>query len=179
MGNMAGLFTKLESYPELEVSIIRVTRINKVLKMIVKLPFIPRDEEFHFRRRALNILSKWKNILDAEPESASTSERQRQPKANGVHKEDEQTPESPNKTEAEDGKKETDTKPSKEDESPEGLDTPMPDADAETEDKTAAPEPAAEPAAEKKVEGPAKEASDVTEAPKEDKVEEKTAEAAA
>ena len=40
--------------------IIRTTRINKVLKMISKITFIPRDEEFQFHPRVWNILAKWR-----------------------------------------------------------------------------------------------------------------------
>lgn len=182
MDAMAGLFTRLEAYPDLEVSIIRATRINKVLKMIVKLPFIPRDEEFHFRRRSLNILSKWKSILDADAGAASAAEHKGKPTANGVHKEDEKTPETPNKTEAEEEKKESEEKQAKESESPADSDMPMPDAGAEVSGKTpaleAAEEPSKETKATKETEAaePAKEAP---EAPKEDKAEEKLAETAA
>lgn len=188
MDAMAGLFTRLEAYPDLEVSIIRATRINKVLKMIVKLPFIPRDEEFHFRRRSLNILSKWKSILDADAGAASAAENKGKPTANGVHKEDEKTPETPNKTEAEEEKKESEEKQAKESESPADLDIPMPDAGAEVSGKTPAPEAAEEPSKETKeteTAEPAKEApeapkaAEASEAPKENKTEEKPAETAA
>ncbi|KAJ5217484.1 uncharacterized protein N7469_011109 [Penicillium citrinum] len=66
MSTMSGYFDKLEKHSDLEVSIIRSTKINKVLKMIVKLNSIPRDEEFNFRQRAITILSNWKNVLDSE-----------------------------------------------------------------------------------------------------------------
>ena len=84
MQSMANMFSSLEKNIDLEVSIIRNTRINKVLKMIVKLPHIPRDDEYQFRRRAVNILSKWKDVLGPEPASESSSKE----KTNGVHKED-------------------------------------------------------------------------------------------
>jgi hypothetical protein len=66
MSQMAGLFSKLEKIEDLEVSIIRETKIHKVLRMIVKLATIPRDEEFQFRKRAVDILSKWKNVLESD-----------------------------------------------------------------------------------------------------------------
>lgn len=122
MNHMSGYFGKLEGYKELEVAIIRKTKINKVLKMIVKLSSIPRDEEFQFRQRAIDLLSRWKN--DLEPESAAAlaaDEKDEKPKANGVH-DGLDTPEK----EKEGGE----TKKDKEDIN-EPLDEPMPDAEAE------------------------------------------------
>lgn len=122
MNHMSGYFGKLEGYKELEVAIIRKTKINKVLKMIVKLSSIPRDEEFQFRQRAIDLLSRWKN--DLEPESAAAlaaDEKDEKPKANGVH-DSLDTPEK----EKEDGE----TKKDKEDTN-ESLDEPMPDAETE------------------------------------------------
>src|SRR6266516_6088337 len=59
MKTMADYFSKLETYPELEVSVIRATKINKVLKGVIKLPTIPRDDEFHFKQRSTNLLIQW------------------------------------------------------------------------------------------------------------------------
>lgn len=110
MATMATYFEKLEKHADLEVSIIRSTKINKVLKMIVKLNSIPRDEEFNFRQRAINILSNWKNVLDTDAPAAST-DKDAKSTANGASKDDEavETP-----------KLETEEK--------EPDDTPMPDA---------------------------------------------------
>ena len=132
MTSMANCLSKLENYDEIEISIIRHTKINKVLKMIVKLNFVPRDEELQFRQRAMNILSKWKSL---EPETATPTddkEKEAEAKANGVSKED--GAETPSKTQPEaekegEGQKESTNEP---------LDDPMPDADAA--DKTKAPE---------------------------------------
>lgn len=195
MAAMANFFTKLEGHPDLEVSIIRKTRINKVLKMIVKLPFIPREEEFQFRRRAVNILGKWKNVLDADTAAAGAAE-DKEKKANGVHKEEDKTPVTPTKTEAEEEKKGAEEKQTKEEDTSEPLDEPMPDAEAEAGEKAQAPEAAEEPSKEaketeeapelaKEAPEPAKEApepakeSEAAEAPKESKAEEKTAETTA
>ena len=61
---MSACFTRLEAHADnLEVSIIRVTKINKVLKAILKLDSIPKDEEYQFRRRSFDILTKWKKSL--------------------------------------------------------------------------------------------------------------------
>ncbi|KAJ5156559.1 hypothetical protein N7492_009362 [Penicillium capsulatum] len=85
MATMGTYFDKLEKHADLEVSIIRSTKINKVLKMIVKLNSIPRDEEFNFRHRAMDVLSKWKNVLDNEAPSGSA---QAKSDANGAPKDD-------------------------------------------------------------------------------------------
>ncbi|KAJ5306683.1 hypothetical protein N7508_005698 [Penicillium antarcticum] len=127
MASMATYFDKLEKHAELEVSIIRSTKINKVLKMIVKLNSIPRDEEFNFRHRAMNILSSWKNILDADTPAGAT-DKDDKPTANGSNKEDDGADTPKLETEEE---KEPESKSAKDD-----LDSPMPDADAEK-----APEP--------------------------------------
>lgn len=120
MATMATYFDKLEKHTDLEVSIIRSTKINKVLKMIVKLNTIPRDEEFNFRQRAMNVLSSWKNILDSDAPAAS-GDKDAKPTANGVTKDDE-TAETP-KLETEE-EKEPETKATNDD-------TPMPDADTD------------------------------------------------
>ncbi|CAL5867783.1 uncharacterized protein PFLUO_LOCUS2003 [Penicillium psychrofluorescens] len=122
METMATFFDKLEKYTDLEVSIIRTTKINKVLKMIVRLNSIPRDEDFKFRRRAMDILSSWKNVLDSDihPESASKDSLLT---ANGAPKDDE----SADTPKIESEEKEPETKPAKED----AVDIPMPDAGAD------------------------------------------------
>lgn len=131
MATMGTFFDRLENHADLEVSIIRSTKINKVLKMIVKLNSIPRDEEFNFRHRAMDILSKWKNVLDNETPSGSA---QAKTDVNGAAKEDD-TVETP-KLETEE-EKEAENKAINED-------SPMPDADldkAEPEEtEKAAPE---------------------------------------
>ncbi|EKV17499.1 PWWP [Penicillium digitatum] len=117
MANMASYFDKLEKHSDLEVSIIRSTKINKVLKMIVKLNSIPRDEEFNFRHRAMSILSSWKNILDAD--TPGLADKDEKPAVNGSKEEDGvETP----KLETEE-EKEPESKSTKDD------DSPMPDAD--------------------------------------------------
>ncbi|RHZ61167.1 PWWP domain protein [Aspergillus thermomutatus] len=168
MTTMSSYFTKLEKVADdLEVSIIRATKINKVLKMIVKLDSIPREEEFQFRRRAINILSKWKNVVDAD-----TTATPAEPKANGAHKED--SVETPAKTETEGEKEEEEIKPAKQD-TAESQEEPMPDVDADASEKAEAPELAKE-ASEKEV----PKTEDATEEkPAEEKAEEKSVEAAA
>ena len=93
MSSMSNYIQKLETYADLEVSIIRATKINKVLKAIIKLNSIPKDEEYDFRGRSINILGKWKNLLDSDLPSAGASastadekSNDAKPTANGVHK---------------------------------------------------------------------------------------------
>jgi hypothetical protein len=58
-------FTKLEGYPELEVTTIRATKINKVLKAILKLEEIPKEGEYNFKSRCTGLLDQWNKIIDA------------------------------------------------------------------------------------------------------------------
>ncbi|KAI9792575.1 MAG: hypothetical protein M1816_002095 [Peltula sp. TS41687] len=78
MAEMADYITKLESYDNLEFSMIRTTKINKVLKGIVKLSSIPKDEEYRFRQRSYELIQTWNQLMAKEPETptagASTEE---------------------------------------------------------------------------------------------------------
>ena len=60
-------FQTLENYPNLEVSIIQSTKVNKVLKAIIKLQSIPHDSEYNFKSRALKLLDVWNQILLKDP----------------------------------------------------------------------------------------------------------------
>ncbi|KAB8237984.1 PWWP domain protein [Aspergillus alliaceus] len=175
MTSMSTYFAKLENYQDLEVSIIRSTKINKVLKMIVKLSSIPRDEEFQFRRRAVDLLSKWKTVLDADT-TVGASEEKKKPKANGVHKEDSVETPAPADTET----KEDESKPSKS----EPKDEEMTDADAKDKTEAEAPEPKeeSEKTTSKGDESSAEKATEektTEEKPAAEKAEEKAAEASA
>lgn len=101
---MARFIARLEGYENLEVSIIRSTKISKVLKAIIRLNTIPRDEEFNIRRRAMDILAKWKNLLDSDVAAAEAKEAT--PQANGVHKEGGEGEEEKEKAEADEKEKE-------------------------------------------------------------------------
>lgn len=97
MPQMATYIKKLEAYGDtLEVSIIRQTRVNKVLKGILKLNTIPKDEEYHFRERSVKLLGAWNQLLGAEPADAEKSgakdDKASPPKttSNGTHKEAEE-----------------------------------------------------------------------------------------
>lgn len=66
MTNMAEFFGQLEAYAELEPSIIRTTKIHKVLKAIVKLTSIPNDDEHNFKKRSSAMLEIWNKRMESE-----------------------------------------------------------------------------------------------------------------
>lgn len=96
MPQMSNYIKKLEHYADLEVTIIRQTKINKVLKALIKLNTIPRDEEFQFRKRSLELLTAWNKILGAEPPDAADiggeKEENASPATNGIHAEKTEVP---------------------------------------------------------------------------------------
>ncbi|KAL2065086.1 hypothetical protein VTL71DRAFT_4226 [Oculimacula yallundae] len=71
MKQMSEFIAKLQLYADLEVSIIRATKINKVLKAILKLSHIPREEEFQFKDRSQELLDKWNKSLATDTPSAA------------------------------------------------------------------------------------------------------------
>lgn len=98
MATMSNFIGKLENYGDLEVSIIRSTKINKVLKALIKLNTIPKDEEFNFKSRSVDLLGRWNKALGAdstadEAAGASGMGKEDQPTTNGVHKEDKESSE--------------------------------------------------------------------------------------
>lgn len=139
MGAMANFFQKLEGHEELEVSMIRSTKIHRVLKMIAKLNSIPKDEEYHFRRRSIDLLAKWKNLLDSDlPADEKEKEKDSEPTTNGVHKETEEASEAAEKIEKAADKESEEDKTAEEaadkgnKEAPsESKDEEMPDVEAE------------------------------------------------
>lgn len=79
MPDMAAHLDQLEQYKELEVNIIRQTKIHKVLKAILKLDAdtIPRNKEFSFLERSKTLLSGWLGALESDeqgPGGAATAE---------------------------------------------------------------------------------------------------------
>lgn len=63
MKSMSDYLTHLESFADLEASIIRETKINKVLKAILKMESVPCEEEFTFKKRSQGLLDKWGKLL--------------------------------------------------------------------------------------------------------------------
>lgn len=90
MEDMAKFLTELETFGEIEVSIIRQTKIQKVLKAIIKLPSIPKEEQYHFKQRAIDILTSWKNLLDSDVPTPAPADKDAKPESNGVNEEPEE-----------------------------------------------------------------------------------------
>ena len=90
MNAMGDLITRLEVFSDLEGSIIRATKIHKVLRAIIKLSSIPRDEEFHFKKRSHDLLAIWNKTLASEPETptAASGTDKDATATNGVKKDD-------------------------------------------------------------------------------------------
>jgi hypothetical protein len=78
MKTMSDYVGKLEAFPDLEVSIIRATKINKVLKAILKLDSIPKEDEFKFKPRSQVLLDKWTQLLAVDEKPSGEA-------ANGVN----------------------------------------------------------------------------------------------
>ena len=84
MSAMAEFFGQLEKYDNLEPSIIRTTKIHKVLKAIVKLASIPKDEEFGFKTRSADLLEIWNKRMEGEGDAAPKSAvDEKAPETNG------------------------------------------------------------------------------------------------
>ncbi|KAK0257495.1 hypothetical protein LTS09_007542 [Friedmanniomyces endolithicus] len=73
MSAMADFFSQLENYDTLEPFIIRTTKIHKVLKAIVKLATIPKEEEYNFKKRSAAMLEIWNKRMEADGEGAPAS----------------------------------------------------------------------------------------------------------
>lgn len=68
MDTQHATFQTVEAYNEMTPEQLKVTKIGKVMKRIHQLPEIPRDDEFHFRQRAGELMSRWGAILGAQTE---------------------------------------------------------------------------------------------------------------
>ena len=82
---MSDYLTKLESFPDLEVSIIRTTKINKVLKAILKLEAIPKEEDYKFKARSQALLDIWNKILLASEATTAAPGTTGAASTNGVN----------------------------------------------------------------------------------------------
>lgn len=61
-------FKMVEAYEDMTVDQLRLTKIGKVMKRIHQLPEVPRDDEFHFRERAGELVKRWTALLDQATE---------------------------------------------------------------------------------------------------------------
>ena len=73
MPQMSKYLGCLERWNDIDVGILQRTKIRKVLKLLLKLDFIPQDEEFRFRARANALLDKWKKLGGYTPASIGGS----------------------------------------------------------------------------------------------------------
>jgi hypothetical protein len=151
MANMSDYLKQLEAHEDLEAEVIKKTKVHKVLKAIIKLNSIPKEEEYAFKQRSNDLLTKWGGALAADPEPTATTPAE--PATNGVkHDEDEKS--EPAKEDSPAGKKEieedtpaqlaTTTKPADAD-----IDVSMADADKEVNKEV----PAVKADAESSIEG--------------------------
>ena len=97
---MSTYLSKLETYPDLEASIIRATKIHKVLKAMIRLPSIPKDADYQFKKRSMDLLAKWNKVLQDDPSGADEKGEEKgedkaedkadeKPATNGIAKADE------------------------------------------------------------------------------------------
>ena len=125
---MAKYFEQLERADDIDAAILKETKIHKVMKGIVKLASIPKDEEYRFKQRSQTLLDGWSQLL-GEP-----AEKPRPATANGEKKEEtaaEPAAKSEEKKEAEE-KKEEATEPVEQTSlGNDAQDEAMPDAGAE------------------------------------------------
>jgi hypothetical protein len=159
MPQMSSYIKKLENYGELEVSIIKATKINKVLKALIKLNTIPKDEEFKFRERSMEMLTKWNKLLGNEP--ADADDKKDEPATNGVHKEEEKSEPAATSTATETPAAETSTPPEVTAEPEKELAAPVPPAVEPPVQAAEEPKPEPEPV----VPGAPKEAPEVSAEP--------------
>ncbi|KAG8526937.1 uncharacterized protein KY384_008366 [Bacidia gigantensis] len=79
MKSMSDFLSDLEALPDLEGSIIRTTKIHKVLKQMIKLENIPLEEEHKFKDRSAALLTIWNDTLSSDgPPDEKGEERSEQ-----------------------------------------------------------------------------------------------------
>ena len=84
---MSSFLNKLENHQDLEGSIIRATKIHKVLKAMIRLSSIPLDETYHFKDRCVALLALWNKTLSDDPSAAAEANEgadAAEPKTNGI-----------------------------------------------------------------------------------------------
>ncbi|KAF2187750.1 hypothetical protein K469DRAFT_725217 [Zopfia rhizophila CBS 207.26] len=88
MANMSEYLKQLEAYTDLEAEVIKKTKVHKVLKAIIKLNSIPKEEEHQFKKRSNDLLNSWNRALAADVETPTTAEAPAEPTTNGVNHEE-------------------------------------------------------------------------------------------
>ena len=98
MPQMSEHLKSLEAEPDLDATIIKGTKINKVLKGIMRLATIPQEEVFSFKKRSEELLAQWNKSLASDVTPAVATEpaiATDAPATNGVKHEDKPTEEEP------------------------------------------------------------------------------------
>jgi len=155
MKPMAEHFRALEGFKDLEVDMIRSTKIHKVLKAIIKLNSIPKDEEYRFKERSIEILDIWQKAMASSDGSGGAGDETAATKGTKEEKDEDDRNESAVKETAERNVKEpseatvetsTNVANHEVDETMAGADAKvdaLEDASADVEDAAATDEPAA------------------------------------
>jgi hypothetical protein len=94
MPNMSLYLKQLEELDDLEAEVIKTTKVHKVLKAIIKLETIPNEEDYNFKTRSNNLLTKWSGALAADTE-ASEAPVAAPPVTNGVKHDSEKKADAP------------------------------------------------------------------------------------
>lgn len=76
---------KLETYTDLEASLLKKTKIHKVLKGILKLETIPLEEELQMKPRSRALLDLWNKALAAAAAAAPAVDTSTMDKVNGTN----------------------------------------------------------------------------------------------
>lgn len=95
MPNMSSHLKQLEELENLEAEVIKNTKVHKVLKAIIKLNSIPKEEDFNFKHRSNNLLTKWSGALAADTEATTGDASAVAPTTNGVKHDEEKKSEPP------------------------------------------------------------------------------------
>jgi len=65
MENLNKAMKQVEEYDGITAEVLRLTKIGKVMRRVVQLPSIPRDEEFKFKERAEKLCDNWAAVFSA------------------------------------------------------------------------------------------------------------------
>ncbi|KAF2499995.1 hypothetical protein BU16DRAFT_578033 [Lophium mytilinum] len=68
MASMSDHLKNLESYRNLESEVFRTSKIHNVVKAILKLNCIPKEEEFNFKQRFADLLEEWNSVISSNVE---------------------------------------------------------------------------------------------------------------
>lgn len=85
MDSMNQQMKALEQHPDLDAGIIKSTKINKVLKAILKLDDIPLEGTYNFKDRSSHMLAAWAPALGLDPATAGAEPTaSKEPTTNGL-----------------------------------------------------------------------------------------------